>query len=382
MIMNATLGLGILNNTLRIAMDCGAFSLWFEPDPSGTGVAWHGGPAWDFANMRFRIGLEYEVLTELPKPRNNLYSDMLALMDGVADISIDKWGVNYERSKLIDFSYPLDYKGIYIVSGIRKGSSHADLVLGVYDDTSFGLLILAIIAMILMSWILLKKEKRDRSLLTCAIYIFENVMHQPLNRAVVPRSFSGRAIMAIFAIYNLALNLMYMSIITSLLISGSKPPQIDSLADLNKEENKDVRILMRKQGYIGPYLKSANMLSGFEDRVDFFDTTDRFKPFITASILNGSHIYITETETIHKTICNINKVANKTVAQLKDFRHSRQGFSLTLMYHIGDHNTFFSFRDPLYTSRNGYIFRKGYEHRAKIDNEIMWLDALGLKSYV
>ena len=327
MIMNATIGLGILNNTLRIAMDCGAFSLWFEPDPSGTGVAWHGGPAWDFANMRFRIGLEYEVLTELPKPRNNLYSDMLALMDGVADISIDKWGVNYERSKLIDFSYPLDYKGIYIVSGIRKGSSHADLVLGVYDDTSFVLLILAIVAMIIMTWILMKKENRDCSFLTCAIYIFENVMHQPLNRLVVPKLFSGRVIVTIFAIYNLALNLMYMSMITSLLISGSKPPQINTLADLNKEENKEVRILMRKQSYVGPFLKSANMLDGFEDRIHFFDSADILKPYIIESMLNGSHVYITDSATIYDTICQINKAANKTVAKLNDFRKSRQGFT-------------------------------------------------------
>ena len=179
--------------------------------------------------------------------------------------------------------------------------------------------------MILMTWLLMKKENRDRSLLTCALYLFENVMHQPLNRAIVPRSFSGRVIMAIFAIYNLALNLMYMSIITSLLISGSKPPQINTLADLNKEEYKDVRILMRKQGYIWAFMKSANMLSGFEDRVDFFDTADRYKPYIIESMINGSHVFITTT--ISDNICNTNKDANKTAAKLQDVRKSRQCFS-------------------------------------------------------
>ena len=33
--MNASIGLGMLNNTLRIAMYCGAFNMWFEPDLSG-----------------------------------------------------------------------------------------------------------------------------------------------------------------------------------------------------------------------------------------------------------------------------------------------------------------------------------------------------------
>ena len=82
-------------------MDCGELSLWFEPEPSGDGIAWHGWPAWDFANIKSRLGLEYKVVTELPEMRDNLYSDMLALVDGVADVSIDQWGVNYDRFGMI-----------------------------------------------------------------------------------------------------------------------------------------------------------------------------------------------------------------------------------------------------------------------------------------
>ena len=42
----------------------------------------------------------------------------------------------------------------------------------------------------------------------------------------------------------------------------------------------------------------------------------------------------------------------------------------------------FSFRDPLFSTISGHIFRKGYEHTAKVDNELMWLYALGLQSRV
>ena len=73
----------------------------------------------------------------MPEPENNLYSDMLALMKGVADISIDYWGVNYERSKLVDFSYPAYYTGIYIFSGKTTGFLHADLIMGVFDYRSY-----------------------------------------------------------------------------------------------------------------------------------------------------------------------------------------------------------------------------------------------------
>ena len=111
---NSTLGLGLINTTLRIAVYCKSWNTWFEPDPSGVGVTWQGRPAWDFVNMKSMIGLQYELITELPEPEKNLYPDMLALMKGVADISIDYWGVNYKRNKLIDFSYPTGRNYIYI----------------------------------------------------------------------------------------------------------------------------------------------------------------------------------------------------------------------------------------------------------------------------
>ena len=38
-----------------------------------------------------------------------------------------------------------------------------------------------------------------------------------------------------------------------------------------------------------------------------------------------------------------------------------------------------SYRDPLFSTRGAIIVRKGYEHIEKIDNQLMWLDALGLQ---
>ena len=338
--MNTTIGIGILNNTLRIAMYCGAFNLWFEPYCSAKGVAWHGWPAWDFANMKAKIGLEYKVLTELPEPRNNLYSDMLALMDGVADISIDQWHLTYERSLLVDFSYPRSFQGIHIFSGARKGFTHADLVMGIYDDMSFRLIVITLVVMIITSWLLLRMEGRNCSLLTCSLYIFENAMYKSLNPVIVPSSIHKRSIITIFTIYNFAINLMYMSIIISLLVSGSKPPQINSLADLRRDEFEHVRILLRKQGPFRSYLKSARMLGDLEHRVDFFETAEAFKPYILQKVLSGSHVFISSHENLHKMMCESNKDSNNTVLELEDFRQSRQGFCpfCASQLHIADAN--------------------------------------------
>ena len=38
-----------------------------------------------------------------------------------------------------------------------------------------------------------------------------------------------------------------------------------------------------------------------------------------------------------------------------------------------------TFRDPLFSTRGAHIVRKNYPHSNKIDNALMWLDALGLR---
>ena len=47
----------MMNNTMRIAMECQPLNLWFEESPNGTGVSWYGRTAWHFADLKFRIGI-------------------------------------------------------------------------------------------------------------------------------------------------------------------------------------------------------------------------------------------------------------------------------------------------------------------------------------
>lgn len=233
-------------------------------------------------------------------------------------------GVNYERSQLVDFSYPQFYTGIHIISGRKNRYIHADLVSGVFDEISFVLIILALASMIPIVWFLLRKENRDYSLLQCALHLFENAMYQPLNGSIVPQAWSGRAIMTFFTLYNLSLNLMYMSMIISLLISGSPPPEINSLTDLNKVEYQEIRIFMTKQSYVPQFLTRANMIDTFEHRIDYIDTPDLYKSHVIERILDGSHIFITSHGNFRGTLCQINKDENKTLAKLQDFIKSRQ----------------------------------------------------------
>ena len=322
--MNTSLELGTLNSTLRIAIWCFSPTFWFEPDPSGLGVAWHGVPAWDFADMSSRIGLRYEIVTELPEPEDDLYEDMLALMKGMADISIDFWGITYERSKLVDFSYPETYIGVYIYSGTNKDFIHADLVMGVFDAVSYWCLISALVAMAIVSSIMLAMENRKRTLYNSILYVFGNAFNQGLNDLIVPKTtILGRSLMTLFSLYNYVICLMYGSVIMSLLISGSQPPGINSLEDLNKTENLDIRIILEEKSHVVEFLTGANMLTGFEHRVDLIDRSEIYEPRTWEKVLKRSHVMINDKGTFEDILCTINMDANMTVANLEDFRASR-----------------------------------------------------------
>ena len=285
--MNSSNALSILNTTLRMAMFCHSPNIWFLQDHSGDGVTWHGYPAWDMVNLKCRIGLNYEIITKLPEPQDNIYPDMLALMKGKADISIDVWGVNYKRSTLIDFSYPREFDGDYIISAKQKRYINADLIMGVFDDVSFLCLILALFAMIFVSWLIHIKKNQTNSLITCALYLIGNAFNQGLHSSIIPKAVLGKTLITLFSAYNYIICLMYSCIIISFLIGGSRPLNINSLDDLNKTENMNVRIILNKKGYTYEFLRSANMLRGFEHRLDYYGVSDLGKPQMIENILKG-----------------------------------------------------------------------------------------------
>ena len=124
---------------------------------------------------------------------------------------------------------------------------HADLVMGIFDKTSYGFLLFALPAMILVSWLFLSKENKKHYFFNCCLHLFGNALNQPLNHRIVPKELTGQAFIMVFSIYNYVLCLMYSSVIISLLVSGSKPPKINSLEDLKRKRNEHLHIIMEKK---------------------------------------------------------------------------------------------------------------------------------------
>ena len=308
-------------------MECHPFNLWFEEDPSKKGVFWHGRTAWQLMDLRSKIGLQYDIITDLPPPEDNMYADMSALVRGEADMSIDYWGVNHQRSLLIDFSYPQGHSGVFIYSGRDDHYLAGNIVKGVFDDPSYGMAFLAVVLMVTVTWCIRQREGTRGAFSTTLLHMVGNSLNQPLNSALWPNRTTGQATMIFFSLYNMAICIMYSSVIISILNTIEEPKGIDTMSDLNRTENQHVRIFMKELSYVPGYMNSSKMLEGFEHRIDYINLPKENKGAylnnILKSIHNGSHVYISSEGNFNAIICPVNKEVNKTVHRKEDFRSSR-----------------------------------------------------------
>ena len=78
---------------------------------------------------------------------------------------------------------------------------------------------------------------------------------------------------------------------------------------------------MVEKSYIPDLLVRSNMLIGFENRIDYIDFTDLSNPSTFNKILQGSHVVIEDDLKLN--LCEMNRDAGYTLANLNDFGHSR-----------------------------------------------------------
>ena len=187
--------------------------------------------------------------------------------------------------------------------------------------------LLAVALMVTVTWCILNREGPGVSFSTTLLHMVGNSLNQPLNSRLHPRKTTGQAVVIFFSLYNMALCVMYGSVVISILNTTQEPTGIDAMSDLNRTENKDIRIYMKNLSYVPGYLKSSRMLEGFEHRVDYLNPPTRSKGAylqdILKSVLNGSHVYISSEANFNAVICPVNEEANQTVFRKDEFRRSR-----------------------------------------------------------
>ena len=57
--------------------------------------------------MQNALNLEFEVITEVSESKNGLNPVVQTVADGVVDVVADTYVSTYERSKFVEFSYPV-----------------------------------------------------------------------------------------------------------------------------------------------------------------------------------------------------------------------------------------------------------------------------------
>ena len=317
---------------------------WFEKGE--TGIAWQGEHAWRWNDIKSVTGLKYDVVYGKGK-------DFLSKR-GLIDITMHTGGVNQKKAKKFDFSYPTAFFGVYIFSSKGDNDIKGNVFKGVFDNASYCMASIAIATMVLLTFLILKKYDSNPSIEFTMLRIFGNVLTQSLPDSMIPRSFIGAAWILLVSTYNMLMFFMYRSIIISLLTVEIKTNVINNLGDLNKTENENVRILLTTS-YVPQYLKEANMLTGFENRIDYVNRTGD-EEFVINSILNGSHVLIETFWDLGRVICKANKKADKEMATIQDFWKSIE---------------------PLFSSRRANLVRKKYKYAENVDIGLMWFHSFG-----
>ena len=210
-------------------------------------------------------------------------------MEGHADISINPFGVNQKLAENYGFSYPTYFVGVYILSSKGDGVIKGNVFKGVFDDLTYGMASISIVATVLLTWFMIGKQ----SFWFTTLHMLGSLFRQSLPSSFIPQSSSksGAAWILLVSVYNMVLGMMYCSIIVSLLAVKKDSNMINTLADLNTTENQNVRLFMNKRSFVPDFLRGANMLAGFENRTDFIAGQSK-EEFMIKSILNGSHVLI------------------------------------------------------------------------------------------
>ena len=348
-------------STLRIIAECWPSNIFYKTYPDGT--AWHGAGMWRLNALKTKLP-PFEVITDL-SVSNTTWNAIQTLADGRAEVSPDLWGVTYQRSQVVDFSYPSKVYGTFIYSAKQKGSAVSNAVFGVFDGPSCGLIIVALMIMSFLTWVVNDKEKsRKQSFAETATYVFGNCVHQPPFKSIIPKSRFGQVMMLLFVVYNLIITIMYSSIVISILTSKPKSKGIQTLEDLQSKQNENVRIWVRRNSYMMDHLigmKTFDELSA-EGRVSYYEvksTEDEafFFEDMLQSVLNHSHVIIASEGNLKSLLKKIVHRTQTCSMRIRDFKRAR---------------------DPVFSTLSVWLYRKGMAWREKLDKELMWLDAFGL----
>ena len=116
--------------------------------------------------------------------------------------------------------------------------------------------------------------------------------------------------------------LVYGNVIISLLAGGTEPSVIDSLGDLNRTENMEMRIIIESKSHVTQFLTGTSLLSGFEHRIELIDISELQSPATLEKILKRTHVMIIDYDTFYNNLCITNRDANRTIANLDEFRAS------------------------------------------------------------
>lgn len=137
--------------TFKLAQFCShGTSNWITQTDNAT--VWHSRSAFLFNKLRPKLP-ELVMVHDHPEPPG-IRRYFLAISDGHSDVDSSLFGINWERYQWADFSAPVGFSDIVIVSRMMVKRSVFE---GIFDNSSLVMCFLTVLALLILLWVCQKR---------------------------------------------------------------------------------------------------------------------------------------------------------------------------------------------------------------------------------
>ena len=277
---------------IRVARKCWPSNVWTTEVENGT--MWHSHINYILQEIQAKItgGIPYEFLYNFP-PAEDIHDNIKALSDNLADIDPNLYGTSGDRFQYVDFSVPVGYEEIKIISA-KSMRINGQIFEGIFDYPSYGGIVFFLVICGFLLWTFRKKEYSEASLMESGLMTFGLLLKEGIDGCKGCSSQKTKNYIAFIAAIAFFLSTMYECIFISIFSARSMGKKIDSLEDLVSNFASDKKVYLVNNYFPHDLVKSSAFYDQLLPRIDLIEPESIYDLAleIYTNVNKGSHVII------------------------------------------------------------------------------------------
>lgn len=294
---------------MKILGTCFPNDIWFK-----TPSLWYGRGLWAARDMHQMLKMDQDLMIETRLSESNFTHPLLqTVMDARVDVAPIEVGMTSQRHEFLDFTNPVVYAKIHIISKRIQPNDIGDFLLGIFDQPTMICIGLSFVVMSSIIWFSNWLQNRDAK--HGLAYIFIHTIGAALNQGYPLKMRLGSQatnLAALFGFMAMIVSTIFSGLVISQLMKKPLPLQIRNLENL--KANPDLKIIISPKSYIDDIFESTSNLQVFKPRIEWlqFDISNVSSlQNVKNKIMEGTHVWVDDSDNFKKYI-KILETANHT----------------------------------------------------------------------